>query len=76
MVFQKASEILAEYKGIEAGAITPETTFTELELDSLDRVELIMSLEEAFQVQIDVETSLESVRDLVAIIEKQREEAV
>lgn len=76
MVFQKVSEVLAEYKGIEAGGITPETTFAELELDSLDRVELIMSLEEAFQVQIDTAAPLECVRDLVAIIEKQRGEAV
>lgn len=71
MVFQKVSEILADYKGIDASGIAPETTFAELELDSLDRVELIMSLEETFQVQIDAATPLERVKDLVELIEKQ-----
>lgn len=71
MVFQKVSEILTDYKGIEAGGITPETTFVELELDSLDRVELIMNLEEKFSVQIDMESRIETVKDLVDIIEKQ-----
>lgn len=71
MVFQKTAEILAEHKGLKAGSVTPETTFVELELDSLDRVELIMSLEEAFNVQIDAATPMESVEDLVEAIEKQ-----
>ena len=70
MVFQKTADILAGYKGVEAGSITPETTFEQLELDSLDRVELIMSLEEAFNVQIDAATPMERVKDLVEIIEK------
>ncbi|MCE5236572.1 MAG: acyl carrier protein [Clostridiaceae bacterium] len=71
MVFQKTAEILASYKGIDAAGITPETGFTELELDSLDRVELIMSMEEAFNVQIDAATPIESVGELVALIEAQ-----
>ncbi len=71
MVFEKVVALLAEYKEMEAGAITPETTFAELELDSLDRVELIMNIEEAFKVQIDMEQSLERVGDVVAVIEKQ-----
>lgn len=75
MVFQKTADILAEYKGLEASAITPETTFQELELDSLDRVELIMSLEEAFGVQIDASTPAASVGALVEVIEKQLAEA-
>ncbi len=74
MVFQKTVEILADYKGLEAGSVKPETTFAELELDSLDRVELIMSIEEAFQVQIDAATPMERVKDLVEIIEKQLSE--
>lgn len=71
MVFEKVAEILANYKGVEASTVTPETTFQQFELDSLDRVELIMNLEEAFNVQIDMESRIETVKDLVDIIEKQ-----
>lgn len=71
MVFEKVAEILANYKGVDASTVTPETTFQQFELDSLDRVELIMNLEEAFNVQIDMESRIETVKDLVDIIEKQ-----
>jgi len=71
MVFEKVAEILANYKGVDASSVAPETTFQQFELDSLDRVELIMNLEEAFNVQIDMESRIETVKDLVDIIEKQ-----
>lgn len=71
MVFEKVAEILANYKGVETSSVAPETTFQQFELDSLDRVELIMNLEEAFNVQIDMESRIETVKDLVDIIEKQ-----
>ncbi len=71
MVFDKVAQILAEFKGTDAASITPETTFAQFELDSLDRVQLIMNLEEIFSVQIDIESRIECVRDLVEIIEKQ-----
>lgn len=70
MVFQTTAKILAGYKDMEADAITPETTFSQLELDSLDQVELIMSLEETFNVQLDATAPMERVGDLVELIEK------
>lgn len=70
MVFQTAAKILAGYKDMGADAITPETTFSQLELDSLDQVELIMSLEETFNVQLDVTAPVACVGDLVELIEK------
>ncbi|HWS29530.1 MAG TPA: phosphopantetheine-binding protein [Clostridia bacterium] len=77
MVFQKTAGILAGYKSVEESSIAPETTLEQLELDSLDKVELIMILEENFNVQIDAATPIERVQDLVEVIEKQlREGAV
>ncbi|HPK16050.1 MAG: Acyl carrier protein [Firmicutes bacterium ADurb.Bin248] len=71
MVFDKVAQTLAEFKGIDAAGIAPETTFAQFELDSLDRVQLIMNLEETFGIQIDMESRIECVRDLVEIVEKQ-----
>jgi acyl carrier protein len=71
MIFEKTAQILADYKGIETSGITPDTTLDQLELDSLDRVELIMSMEEAFHVQIDPATPIVCIRELVEIVEKQ-----
>lgn len=48
-VFDRVRKIIAEQLGVEESDITPETSFVDdLNADSLDLVELIMSLEEEF----------------------------
>jgi acyl carrier protein len=49
--------------------ITENTTFEELEFDSLDIVELVMNIEEEFSVTIEMEESIKSVGDLMKVIE-------
>ena len=48
-VFERVQKIIAEQLGVENSEIKPETSFVDdLNADSLDLVELIMSLEEEF----------------------------
>lgn len=48
-VFERVKKIIADQLGVEESEITPETSFVDdLNADSLDLVELIMSLEEEF----------------------------
>ncbi len=48
-VFERVRKIIAEQLGAEESEIKPETSFVEdLNADSLDLVELIMSFEEEF----------------------------
>ena len=48
-VFERVRKIIAEQLGVDESEITPQTAFVEdLNADSLDLVELIMSLEEEF----------------------------
>ncbi len=48
-VFDRVRKIIAEQLGVEESEITPQTSFVDdLNADSLDLVELIMSLEEEF----------------------------
>ncbi len=48
-VFERVRKIIADQLGVEETEITPTTSFVEdLNADSLDLVELIMSLEEEF----------------------------
>lgn len=50
-MFERLCNILAEQFGVESETIKPETTFVEdLGADSLDLVELMMSIEEEFDV--------------------------
>jgi acyl carrier protein len=48
-VFERVRKIISEQLGVDEGEIKPETSFVDdLNADSLDLVELIMSLEEEF----------------------------
>ena len=46
-------DIIVEQLGVEVGQVTPEAKFVDdLGADSLDTVELVMALEEKFQIEI------------------------
>lgn len=52
-VYDKVKEIIIEQLGVAETAITPESSFIDdLGADSLDIVELIMALEEEFDLEI------------------------
>lgn len=72
MVFEKIREIIAEQFDAEADSITMETTVADdLGADSLDIVEVLMSIEDEFDVEIPDEAieNIKSVGDLVNYIE-------
>jgi acyl carrier protein len=52
VVFDKIKDILVLKKGIPADSIHLESSFEELGMDSLDAVELLADLEDAFSVDI------------------------
>jgi acyl carrier protein len=59
--FEKFKECAVEVLQVSAGKVTREARFAEdLDADSLDLVELVMALEESFDVSVD-ETELEGI---------------
>ena len=53
MVFEKVKKIIVEQLGVEEDEISMESSFIDdLGADSLDIVELIMALEEEFDIEI------------------------
>ena len=66
---EQLEKIISEYKELEPGTLKPETTFAELELDSLDLVDMAMACEDAFGVTVEVSEDLKTVGDLVKIVE-------
>ena len=69
-VFDKIVETIVDSKGIEASSIKPESTFKDLNVDSLDIAEMVMTLEDEFNITIELEEGIATVQDLVNLIEE------
>ncbi len=71
-VFQKVAAIIADQKNISAESITLETTFKELEIDSLEALSLIYDFEDAFNVELPNEeaVTVQTVGDVVESLER------
>lgn len=70
-LFEKVKKIIVEQLGVNPEEVTTESSFTEdLGADSLDTVELVMALEEEFEVEIPDEDAekLTTVRTVLEYI--------
>ena len=72
-VEDKVKQIIMEQLGVDSGDVTPASSFVDdLGADSLDRVELIMALEETFGMEIPDEDAekISTVQDAVDYIQR------
>ena len=52
--------------------VKPESRFVDLGIDSLDTVELLMSLEDELGIEIELDEKVETVDDLVKFIQSKQ----
>ena len=71
MVFEKIAEIISDKLEVPRSRITMDSTFDDLEADSLYVVEIMMMIEEALDVNLDDLADVESVGDIVRYVEAQ-----
>jgi acyl carrier protein len=74
--FERLKKIIVEQLGVDEEEVTPQASFVEdLNADSLDLVELIMSLEEEFGMEISDEDAerIQKVSDAVEFIEEHQQ---
>ncbi|KAI8112754.1 hypothetical protein M9434_004074 [Picochlorum sp. BPE23] len=70
-VLADVREIIAEQLGTDLDTVAPESKFVDLGADSLDTVEIMMALEEKFDLQLDEEgaekiSTVQEAADLIA----------
>ena len=71
MEFEKLKEAIADILNVDPNEVTEETTFTEdLGADSLDVYQIVMKIEEAFEIEIPAETikEISTVGEAVLVI--------
>jgi len=71
-IAKRSIEIIAKAKNIPTDSITLDTTFEELNIDSLDKINISFEVEEAFDIAIpdDALGSLKTVGDVVRGVEQ------
>ena len=69
MVFQKIKDVIVNQLGVDGEEITMETSFEELGVDSLDLFQIIIELEDVFNIRIEDAESIKTIEDAVNFIE-------
>ena len=74
-ILSKVADIAADVLGVDAADITEETTFDDLDADSLDRLQLVTAMEDEFDIEIPDEKleAISSVADAVDAIDAAQE---
>jgi acyl carrier protein len=68
MVFEKVKKVIVEQLGLDEAEVTMEANFADdLGVDSLEIFEIVMSLEEAFEIEIPNE-DIENIKDVKGIV--------
>ncbi|MBE5845382.1 MAG: acyl carrier protein [Butyrivibrio sp.] len=78
MEFEKLKKVIADVLNVDEGEITLDSTFTDdLGADSLDVFQIIMGIEDEFDVKIDAELAekITTVGEAVDLLKKARNEA-
>ena len=73
MIYEKLVSIMSERLAVSPQDITPETLFKDdLAVDSLDLYDLVMALEEEFNVEIPAErmNDVEQVQDVIRVLKE------
>ncbi len=74
-MFEKVQKLIAEHLSLDLSKIKPESDFiTDLEADSLDIVEMLMSLEDEFGIEFEDEevSGIKTVQDVVNFIDSRK----
>jgi len=71
-MLEKIESILREHRGDDSLNVTEATSFSDLGMDSLEMVELLMAMEDEFSVTLEPNPSMKTVGDLMKSIEDQQ----
>ena len=72
MYLDVIAKVISERTGCDVSAVKPQSTFSELGIDSLDTVELLMSLEDEIGIEIELDEKVATIDDLDKFIQSRQ----
>ncbi len=72
MFYDAIKKVISDRTGCDPDSIHPESTFSELGIDSLDTVELMMNLEDILGFEIELDRPIATVQDLDSFLQSKR----
>ena len=71
-MLEEIKVILSEEAGVDVDNVTEETTFEELDIDSLDLMQVIMEVETKYDITVEEKGGLKTIGDLISYIKGQQ----
>ena len=71
-ILKRVIRVIAETQRIPEESITPDATFEELKIDSLDGIQIVFAIENEFNISVpdDAVKTIRGIRDLAEGVEK------
>lgn len=69
MIFEEIREVICEQLEVTPEEVLLETTFEDLGADSLDLFQVVIEIEEKYNIQLDEAEKIKSVKDAVDFVE-------
>jgi acyl carrier protein len=71
-ILQRVIQVIADTQRIPVEKISPDSTFEELQIDSLDGINILFAIENEFNINVpdDAAKALRGVRDMAEGVEK------
>ncbi|MCI9446467.1 MAG: acyl carrier protein [Lachnospiraceae bacterium] len=73
MYFDAIAKIVSERTGCDVSAVKPDSKFSDLGIDSLDTVELLMELEDEIGIELELDEKIETIDDLDKFIQSKQD---
>lgn len=70
MELKKIQDIISKYLDIDADSITEESSFKDMRVDSLDMAEIVIEIEDTFDVVIGETEEIQTVGDIIKLIQE------
>jgi len=72
-VLEELKVLIAEDRTLKLSSVNETTKFSDMGFDSIDKVEMIMQVEEHFKVKLENDIAVETVGELAKIIQAKKQ---